>query len=240
MKTVHEVSEISGLSIRALHHYDAIGLLKPTKVTKAGYRLYDDDALDRLRTILIFRELGFALADIKGFLADPSFDRNEALGQHIKMLRMKREHIDALIVAADKMMKGEDAGFAAFDTGSMDKYAEEVKKRWGHTDAYRESKAKDSMRSDSDRKMAADGLMEQFAVLGTLRHLPADSDEVQAAVKALRDFISANYYECTDEILGGLGEMYAADESFRTSIDKAGGEGTAAFASDAIRIFCKI
>ena len=77
MKTVHEVSRISGVSVRTLHHYDAIGLLKPTAVTEAGYRLYDDAALARLQDILLFRELEFPLKEIKAILDHPEFDEKQ-------------------------------------------------------------------------------------------------------------------------------------------------------------------
>ena len=86
MMTVHEVSKISGVSIRALHHYHNIGLLPATEVTEAGYRLYDDTALERLHHILLFKELEFSLKEIKDILDSPDFDRNRALEQQIHLL----------------------------------------------------------------------------------------------------------------------------------------------------------
>lgn len=239
MKTVHEVSELSGLSIRALHHYDAIGLLRPAGTTQAGYRLYDEKALERLQTILLFRELGFSLGDIKRILDDPGFDREAALRDHIQMLRLQKEHIDGLITAAQKMLKGEDAGFTAFDKSEMERYAEEAKKRWGGTDAYRECEEKTRGLSDDEKQGAADGLMAEFAAFGKLKALNAGSEQAQDAVKALQAYITEHYYTCTKEILAGLGQMYSADERFRANIDKAGGEGTAAFVSEAIALYCK-
>lgn len=239
MKTVHEVSRLTGLSVRALHHYDAIGLLKPAKLTEAGYRLYDEASLRRLQTILMFRELGFPLRDIGRILDSPDFDPREALSEHIALLKLQRKHIDGLIDQAEKLMKGENAGFAAFDRSEMERYAEEVRERWGHTDAYRESLEKTKGKSEGERKDAAAALMAQFAAFGKLRTLAPDSDEAQAAVKRLQDCISANYYRCTKEILAGLGEMYTADERFRESIDGAGGSGTAAFVRDAIAAYCR-
>lgn len=239
MKTVREVSELSGLSIRALHHYDAIGLLRPSRTTEAGYRLYDEKALERLQTILLFRELGFALGDIKKILDDPGFDREAALRDHIQMLRLQKEHIDGLITAAQKMLKGENAGFAAFDKREMEQYAEEAKKRWGGTDAYRECEEKLKGASEADTQNIADGLMAEFAAFGKLKALGAGSEEAQAAVRALQAYITKHYYTCTKEILAGLGQMYAADGRFRANIDKAGGEGTALFVSEAIALYCR-
>lgn len=239
MKTVHEVSKLSGVSIRALHHYDAIGLLKPSKVTEAGYRLYDENTLARLQTVLMFRELGFSLSDIKKILDSPDFDVRAALEQHIEMLRLQRRHIDGLISAAQTMMKGETAGFAAFDNSEMEKYAEEVKKKWGKTEAYRESEEKMKGKTEAQKNSLAAGLMEKFAGFGALRDFGAGSAEAQAAVKALQQYITENYYTCTDGILAGLGQMYTADERFTASIDAVGGPGTAAFVSEAITIYCK-
>ncbi|MBQ2776576.1 MAG: MerR family transcriptional regulator, partial [Peptococcaceae bacterium] len=90
MKTVKEVSNLTGVSVRTLHHYDAIGLLKPTELTEAGYRLYDDTALERLQMILLFRELQFPLKDIKVILDNPAFNQTEALSQQIALLELQR------------------------------------------------------------------------------------------------------------------------------------------------------
>ena len=97
MKTVHEVSQISGVSVRTLHHYDAIGLLRPTAVTEAGYRLYDDTALARLQSILLFRELEFPLKEIKRIMDDPQFDQATALEQQIRLLELQQERLSRLI-----------------------------------------------------------------------------------------------------------------------------------------------
>ena len=96
MKTVKEVSRITGVSVRTLHHYDAIGLLKPTQITEAGYRLYDDTALERMQQILLFRELEFSLKEISEMIDAPDFDKNKALDQQIELLLMKKEHLEHL------------------------------------------------------------------------------------------------------------------------------------------------
>jgi len=97
LKTVHEVSELSGVSIRMLQYYDGIGLLSPTDRTGAGYRLYDDAALEKLQQILLFRELQFPLKDIMKIVNWPDFDRSKALEQQIELLKLKKEHIENLI-----------------------------------------------------------------------------------------------------------------------------------------------
>ena len=95
--TVHEVADLTGITIRTLHYYDEIGLLKPTMVTDSKYRLYTDDDLSRLQEILFFREVGFALKEIKSLLASPNYDRTKALKRHLDILQAQKERIDALI-----------------------------------------------------------------------------------------------------------------------------------------------
>ena len=144
MKTVKDVCKLAGISVRTLHHYDDIGLLKPTKVTEAGYRLYDDTALGRLQTILLFRELQFPLKEIKTILDRPEFDPMEALNQQIHLLELQRQHLDGLISHARELQRTGvfTMDFSSFDTSEMDKYAAEAKAKWGKTDAYREFEQK--------------------------------------------------------------------------------------------------
>ena len=126
MKTVHEISDLTGLSIRTLQYYDNIGLLKPAQYSASGYRLYDDDSLTVLQQIMLFRELEFPLKDIKTIISDPDFDKNKALEDQIELLRLKRDHIDKLIVHTKKMLeKGENAmSFDVYDPGAQSLAAE--------------------------------------------------------------------------------------------------------------------
>lgn len=236
MKTVHQVSAVSGVSVRTLHHYDAIGLLKPTKITEAGYRLYDDAALGRLQSILLLRELQFPLKEIKTILDTPGFDRQSALRQQIRLLELQRDHFERMIEAAREMMKngGNTMDFSAFDKSEMEAYAAEAKKRWGETEAYQESQRRQAETPD-DRDA---GLMAVFARFGAIRDADPASVQAQALAEELQRFITDNYYTCTKQILAGLGQMYVADDRFRANIDQTGGDGTAAFAAKAIEIYC--
>lgn len=238
MRTVHEVSRLTGVSVRTLHHYDAIGLLKPAKVTRAGYRLYDDAALRRLQSILLFRELQFPLKEIRAILDNPAFDPAQALAQQIELLELQRRRLGELIAFARELQqKGDDfMDFTAFDKTELEQYAAEAKARWGATDAYREFEQRQA--AGADPAAAAPGLMACFAALGGLRGQEPDAAAVQQAVAALQRFITEHYYHCTDDILAGLGQMYAADERFAASIDRAGGAGTADFAARAIAAYC--
>lgn len=240
MRTVKEVSKLTGVSVRTLHHYDVIGLLKPTKVTEAGYRLYDDTALSRLQNILLFRELRFPLKEIKVILDSPDFDSSEAIAQQIKLLELQYKHIGELIAFAREIQnKGVTTmNFDVFDKNEIEKYKAEVKERWGNTKAYQEYKQKDIARNEDNYSKIANELMTMFSELGGLKHLTPNSDEVQKKISALQKFITDNYYVCTNEILSGLGEMYIYDERFKQNIDRAGGDGTAEFVSQAISVYC--
>ena len=241
MKTVKEVSSITGVSVRTLHHYDAIGLLKPTRVTEAGYRLYDDTALRRLQTILLFRELQFPLKEIREILDSPGFDQKEALQQQIHLLELQRQHLDTLISHARKIqMTGVTImDFTPFDRSELDEYAAQAKARWGKTDAYKEFEQKTAGQTPAQMQSAGDALMGIFAQFGAIRHTSPASAEAQALVAKLQGFITEHYYTCTKSILLGLGQMYIAGDSMTENIDRAGGEGTAEFAHQAIDIYCK-
>ena len=242
MKTVNQVAKLSGVSVRTLHYYDEIGLLTPTVITAAGYRLYDGSALDRLQQILFYRELDFSLSDIRRILDDPAFDRMEALNGHRALLQLKKERLDRLIGLVDSMMKGEkDMSFAEFDQTAIEKaraqYAKEVEERWGGTQAYRESRVKtDAYGKEewAEAQKEADAIFQDFAA-----HQQEDpgSPEVQKLVSRWQEHITRRYYACTNDILSGLGTMYTADPRFTENIDRYG-EGLASFMGEAIRIYC--
>ncbi len=243
MRTVNEVSKLTGISVRTLHYYDQIGLLAPTKVTEAGYRLYDDDALEKLQQIMLYRELEFPLKDIKTIMESSDFDRNRGLQQQIEMLTLKKEHLENLITFARgiELLGVKYMDFTAFDTKKLDEYAEEAKKNWGKTDAYKEFEEKAQGRSKAQENQMGAEIMVLFVEFGQMVRsgcVPAD-EKVQVQVKKLQDFITKNFYTCTNEILSGLGKMYAGGGSFTENIDNAGGEGTAAFVNEAIEIYCK-
>lgn len=236
MKTVKEISRLTGVSVRTLHYYDEINLLKPTETTDAGYRLYDDTELERLHSILLFRELKFPLGEIKAILDSNGFDKEAALKEQIKLLEMQKNRLDEIIDSARKLlMKGNDnMNFSAFNKSEIDKYADEAKKKWENTAAYKEFAEK---HSDSNDK--TEEFMQIFAEIGKIKHLEPDSQTVQSMIKKLQNFITENYYTCTDDILKGLGQMYIADERFKNNIDSTGGNGTAEFTAQAINTYYK-
>lgn len=242
MMTVNEVSRLSGVSIRSLHHYDRIGLLPATEVTAAGYRLYDDKALERLQMILLFKELQFPLKDIAVILDHPDFDQEKALEQQIELLELRREHLENLIAFARELKmtgvrKMSRISFEAFDTQKMNEYAEQAKASWGATGAYREYEKKSAGRSTEEERILGAGLMDIFAEFGEIRHLSPDSDEAHGLVEKLQGYITDHYYTCTDRILESLGQMYAAGGDMTANIDRYAGEGTGAFTNEAIEAY---
>ena len=240
MRTVKEVSKITGVSVRTLHHYDAIGLLKPSKVTEAGYRMYDDTALSRLQNILLFRELQFPLKEIKAILDSPDFDPSEAIAQQIRLLELQYKHLGEHLAFAREIQSKvvTNMDFDVFDKNEIEKYKAEVMAKWGNTKAYQEYAQKDIAGEEVGYDKSANELMAIFSELGGLKHLTPDSHEVQKKISELQKFITDHYYVCTNEILKGLGQMYVDDERFRKNIDRAGGDGTAEFVSRAISVYC--
>ncbi|MDD6806961.1 MAG: MerR family transcriptional regulator [Oscillospiraceae bacterium] len=241
MMTVNEVSKLTGVSIRTLQYYDSIGLLKPTEYTDSGYRLYDDTVLERLQQILLFKELEFPLKEIKEIIDAKSFDKRKALDQQIELLTLKREHLDNLIDFARNIRnKGVNRmDFSVFDTKKIDEYSKKAKEQWGNTDAYKEYEEKSKGQTKEDQLNTAKEFMEIFKEFGEMVAKDPASVEVQKQVKKLKDYITNNYYTCSNEILLSLGEMYSGGDEFTENINKAGGEGTAEFVTKAIRIYCK-
>lgn len=241
MKTVHEVSKLTGVSIRALQYYDRIGLLHPTERTEAGYRLYDDAALEKLQQILLFRALEFPLKEIAEIVGRPDFDRSKALKQQIELLTLKKQHIENLIDLAVgiKALGVNTLDFSAFDTSKIDEYAAQAKASWGTTPEYREYERKSKGRTKEQEQLIAAGMMNIFREFGEIKQSDPASAPAQALVKRLQDYISEHFYQCSKQVLGGLGKMYGGGGDFTKGIDRYGGEGAAAFASEAIRIYCE-
>ena len=241
MMTVNEVSKLTGVSIRTLQYYDKIGLLKPAEYTESGYRLYDDAALERLQQILLFRELEFPLKDIKDIVTRSDFDKRKALDQQIGLLELRKEHIENLIIMCHDLKKRgvRHLDFTAFDSNKLDEYAKRAKEEWGTTPEYKEFVKKSKGRTKQDEEGIMADFMKIFEEFGAMKEKDPASDKVQEQVKKLQGFITNHFYKCSDEVLSGLGKMYAAGGEFTENIDKMGGDGTAEFTYQAIKNFCK-
>lgn len=241
MRTVKDVSKLTGVSVRTLHYYDAIGLLTPTKVTDAGYRMYDDTALSRLQSILLFRELQFPLKEIKEFLDSPDFNQEETIAQQIKLLELQYKHIGELISFAREIQtKGvKTMNFEVFDTNEIEQYKAEVKSKWGNSKAYQEYEQRVVSHSEHNDSKFVDEIMSLFTDLGAMKQLPPTDKAVQEKIAALQAYINENFYTCSNDILKELGEMYVCDDRFKKSIDRFGGKGTAKFVREAIFVYCE-
>ena len=241
MMTIHEVSKLTGVSIRTLQYYDSIGLLRPAQYTGAGYRLYDETALETLQQILLFRELEFPLKEIKQIIQSPGFDRSKALEQQIALLTLKKEHLENLIDLARgiKLTGGKPTmDFSAFDTKKIDEYTAQAKASWGSTPEYREFEEKSKGRGKAETAALNEQMMQIFVKFGAMKGEDPSSEKAQQLVKDLKDFITAHFYTCSNQVLSGLGQMYAGGGEMTANIDRYGGEGTAVFANAAIQVFC--
>lgn len=241
MRTVKDVSKLTGVSVRTLHYYDAIGLLTPTKVTDAGYRMYDDTALSRLQSILLFRELQFPLKEIKEFLDSPDFNQEETIAQQIKLLELQYKHIGELISFAREIQtKGvKTMNFEIFDTNEIEQYKAEVKSKWGNSKAYQEYEQRVVSHSEHNDSKFVNEIMSLFTDLGAMKQLPPTDKAVQEKIAALQAYINENFYTCSNDILKELSEMYVCDDRFKKNIDRFGGEGTAKFVKEAIFVYCE-
>lgn len=249
MYTIKKVADMAGVSVRTLHYYDDVGLLTPEVSKDNGYRMYSDADIERLQQILFFKELDFGLEEIKSIIDSPGFDRREALTAHKEILIKKKNRLNDLIVTVDKtidsierrMKMSKEEMFKSFDMKEIEehqkKYANEVKEKYGNSDAYRESQEKTSKYSKEDwaNVMGRAGEI-QIRIAELIDRDPADR-EVQQAIGEWRQHITESFYNCTPEIFRGLGEMYTADERFTKNIDKYR-EGLAEFMRDAINIYC--
>ena len=237
---INEFAKLTGVSVRTLHYYDEIGLLKPAFVDEQnGYRFYDKNSLERMQEILFYRELDFELKSISEILSSPDYDKKKALAEQRKLLILKKERLERIIDALDETEKGKIT-MTAFDNSNYEtarkRYETEAKERWGETDAYKEHAEKTANYTKDKWQQVNDGLnavLAKFAECMNNGHT-ADSPEAQALVKELQNHITENYYTCTNEILAGLGQMYVADERFKANIDKHAA-GTAEFISNAIK-----
>ena len=241
--SISETSKITNLSIRTLRYYDEIDLIKPSKITDAGYRYYDEKSLEKLQEILFLKELDFSLKEIKEIISNPQYNRKKAMENHKNLLIMKKNRIENLISLLENITNGGSSmSFKEFDMSDIQKeqkkYAGEIKERWGETEAYKESENKTAKYSkDKWANLAeeADAIFKEFSAI---KNETETSEKAQALVEKWRAYITKNYYNCTKEILAGLAEMYIGDERFKNNIDKYS-EGTAEFMSKAIKEYCK-
>ncbi len=242
-RTIGRLADISGVSVRTLHHYEAIGLLVPAGRTDAGYRQYSDADADRLTRILYYRELGFPLDAIAALLDDPRQDRYGLLERQHALLTERLARIQAMAASVKREMEAYMTGynltaeekleiFGDFDPAE---HEDEVRERWGDTDAYRQSRERTEKYTKADWKAMqaeADGLNDRFTAALNAGS-PATGDVAMALAEAHRQHIGRWYYECPYEMHRCLGAMYIDDPRFTANIDKTT-PGLAAYMRNAI------
>lgn len=242
--SVKEFAELTGVSVRTLHYYDEINLLKPAEIDENnGYRFYDRTALERMQEILFYRELDFPLKSICEILSSPDYDKQKALTQQKKLLILKKERLERIISAIDNAEESE-AIMKALNNNDYEaarkQYESEAKERWGKTEAYKEHTDKTKNYSKDKWQSVTDGLDSIFGEFAECMKggSTPDSEAAKALAEKLQKYITDNFYTCTNEILLGLGQMYVCDERFTQNIDKHG-VGTAEFVNKAIIEYCK-
>ena len=240
---VKEVANLAGVSVRTLHYYDDINLLKPSSTTDAGYRLYSEKDLEILQQILFFRELEFPLKEIKQIMTDPSFNQEEALLIQRKMLREKQKHIKKMLQTIDKTLqhiRGErnmskKERFSGFDF-TRNPYEQEARERWGNQ-AIEESKDK----IDKITKEEGKDIGQEFDIiynnLAAIRYKSPDSEEAQQGIEEWFHYLNKMGTYSLDAFKG-LGQMYVSDDRFKKNIDVYG-EGLAQFMCEAMAVYAE-
>lgn len=241
--TVKAVAEMASVSIRALHHYDHIGLLRPAAVSPAGYRLYAEADLERLQQVLFFRELGFGLGEIKMIMSSPRYDRSAALREHRRLLLEKRQRLDKLIRSVERTIESMEGGntvsnremFEGFDQKQIDAWTDEARERWGP-----ENVDESLRRTAHYQKSDWEAL---YAEMGDLTSKIADGMDrgaadpaVQAQVGRWHRLIDERFYECPLEVFRGLGDLYVTDPRFTATYEKVR-PGLAAFMREAMHLY---
>lgn len=239
----NEVAELTGVSVRTLHHYDKIGILSPYRNPDNGYREYCDEDMDLLQQILFFKECGFSLAKIKELLDKPDFDRGKAFELQMKYLLHEKKRIDSMLKTIEKSMKnlrGETTmsqkdKFNGFDF-TNNPYEEEARQLWGD-EVVDQSNARIGSMSKDEQNDIARGMDDLFAMLAKVKDENPGSDVAQEAIDKMYQHFNSNFgYHYTLEAFAGVGQMYITDERFTVNVDKYG-EGLSKFLAEAMKIY---
>jgi DNA-binding transcriptional MerR regulator len=243
--TIHKLALLAGISTRALRYYDQIELLQPSSVMRNGYRVYDQQSLLRLQQILFFKELEFPLNEIKKILDNPNFDQVGALKDQRCLLELKQKRLQGLVKTINTTIKHMtnrtmplDAElYDAFADEEMKQYADEAKKRWGNTEAYKQSQERTKHLTKADiKKIKEDGNIFTQKIADAMPKGPKDS-EVQVLIAEHYKGINF-FYECSLEMYQNLGQMYVDDSRFTAYYEKFA-PGLAVFMKDAITFYCQ-
>lgn len=242
--TVKQLAKLAGVSVRTLHYYDEIGLLKPSRIKDNGYRLYGESEVLKLEQILFFKELEFSLEDILRIITDPEFDTVNALKEQRKFLELKQAQIVGVLHTIDTAIKTLKRGgkIMSDDTpihttqAQIDAYKQEARERWGHTDAYKQSQERTKHWTKADYASAVEDGKKFTQELADTMERGAHSPEFQALIAKHYASIQT-YYDCSLEMYRSLAEMYVSDSRFRDFYDRFK-PGLADCMKSAINYYC--
>ena len=240
--TVGQLAAVAHVTVRALHHYDEIGLLTPSARTEAGYRRYSERDLERLQQLLFYRELGFPLDQIAALLDGDSAPQAHLRTQR-QLLTERIARLQAMVSAIDRTMEANSMGFTlkpeerfeVFGDFVPEDHEAEAQTRWGSSPAFAESQRRVAQYTKDDwlrLKQEAADINDAMSAAMTA-DVPADSAQAMNLAERHRQHISRWFYECSYEIHRGLGEMYVADPRFAAHFDTVA-PGLAAYVRDAI------
>ena len=226
--TVGGVADLVGVSVRTLHHWDEIGLITPSSRTAAGYRSYSSDDIGRLHRVLVYRELGFSLAQIAEILDDPEVDVAQHLREQRRLLDVQITNLSRMAAAVDQTLALRISGTTVsvreqadiFGRGWRDEWADEARDRWGSTDEWRQFEENASALTASERTelhRAGEALYDEVAAAMRSGTAPA-STHGRALAERHRAMIGS-LYSCTPSMHAVLGRMYVDDPRFRDSLD---------------------
>lgn len=227
--TVGQVAERYGVTVRTLHHYDEIGLLRPSRRSAAGYRLYGEDDLTRLRHVVLYRRLGFALEEVALLLDDPDADVVEHLRRQRRAVMSRRDEMQDLVVAIDRALEAEMSGVQLtesekrelFGEGYSEEYEREARERWGDTEAWAQSQRRTAQYTKQDwQEITAEGeaVAEELAAAKRAGEPPTSTRAMDAA-EAARQHIHTRFYDCPPSMHRCLGDLYVDDERFARYYD---------------------
>lgn len=242
--TIKQLARSAGVTVRTLHYYDEIGLLKPSFIKENGYRYYEERDAVRLQQILFFRELDFALEDIVQIINAPGYQMLKALADQKRLLEMKRSRLDDLLETIQKTMiklkEGESMSneerFAAFANDQLEQYKDEVKARWGETEAYKQWAERSKRWTKADlQRINEEGQAIILALAQGMEKGVAHA-EVQAQVERYHHYLN-QFFDCPYQMYRNFGKMYAEDARFAKNFNKVAPH-LAEFMRDAIAYYC--
>lgn len=245
--TVRQIAQLAGVSVRTLHYYDQIDLLKPGQIQENKYRLYGEPELRRLQQILFFRELDFPLQQIRNMLDAPDFSEQNALEDHKKLLQAKKKRIDRLITTiehtlqsfqgGEQQMKTDDM-FDAFSMDQIEQYKQEARDKWGHTNAYQQSTRRFKNATQEDyQRIAANWNRIITAYAGHKKAgKPITHPDVQQTVDEQYAYMQT-FYDCSYEMFRGIADLYVQDPRFTKTYEDVA-PGLAQYVRDSIHEYC--